>query len=62
MPRKVALGLTLVQFLMNGSQANQRRFPYPEYRFPLRRNKGFLTQEYSIGIVALCNQSIHYLY
>ena len=32
---------------MNGSQANQRRFPYPECRFPLLRNHGFITQEYS---------------
>ena len=47
MPRKAALGLTLALFLINGNQANQRWFPCPECWFPLRRNHGFLTQEYS---------------
>lgn len=47
MPRKAALGLTLALFLINGNQANQRWFPCPECWFPLRRNHGFLTQEYT---------------
>ena len=37
---------------MNGSQANQRRFPYPECRFPLLQNHGFLTQDYSFVSLA----------
>lgn len=47
MPRKAALGLTLALFLINGNQANQRWFPCLECWFPLRRNHGFLTQEYT---------------
>ena len=34
-------------FLVKGNQTNQRWFPCPECWFPLRRNHGFLTQEYS---------------
>ena len=48
MPRKAALGLTLTLFLINANQANQRWFPCPECWFPLRRNHGFLIQEYPI--------------
>ena len=34
---------------MNGNQVNHRRFLYPECWFPLRRNNGFLTREYSFS-------------
>ena len=43
---------------MNGSQANQRRFPYPECRFPLLRNHGFITQEYSADSVKIARYAL----
>ena len=69
-PRKAALGLTLALFLIISNQANQRWFLCPEYWFPLRRNQGFLTQEYSVSrelifstisvtICAIKNEQLH---